>query len=468
MSDQKNYEDDMSLPDRPEVRQQRRWVTAGVATLDGMSDRFALLMQRYNVHYSWAVAIATFLTMLATAGVLGSAGVMIEPLQAEFGWSNADISFALAVRLLLFGLMGPFSAALMNRFGIRNVVIAALVLISSGLLGSFFMTQTWQLVLLWGVVVGFGTGMTVLVLGATVATRWFSKRRGLVVGLMTASNGTGQLVFLPLLARLSGTVGWRAALGFVLFTLVLALVAVALLMRDHPDEVGLAPYGGTERVTAPPRQLGMRQLLLSPLVALREASKTATFWALFFTFYVCGLSTNGLIQTHWIALCGDFGVVPVSAAGMLAIIGCFDFVGTILSGWLSDRYDNRWLLFVFYGLRGVSLIYLPFSGFTLSSLSIFAVFYGLDWVATVPPTVKLVAERFGPEKAGLIFGWIFAAHQLGAATAAFGAGATRTEFATYLPALYIAGVFCIAASLVIIILPKMSEPGKPNVVPATA
>jgi MFS family permease len=229
----------MSLLDRPEVQQQRRRVTAGVATLDGISDRFAQFMQRYNVHYGWAVAIATFLTMLATAGVLGSAGVMIEPLQAEFGWSNADISFALAVRLLLFGLMGPFSAAFMNRFGIRNVVIAALVLISSGLLGSFFMTQTWQLVLLWGVVVGFGTGMTVL-----------------------------------------------------------ALVAVALLMRDHPDEVGLAPYGGTERVTAPPRQLGIRQLLLSPLVALREASKTAAFWALFFTFYVCGLSTNGLIQTH--------------------------------------------------------------------------------------------------------------------------------------------------------------------------
>jgi MFS family permease len=240
MSDQKNDEDHMSLLDRPEVRQQRRRVTAGVATLDGMSDRFAQFMQRYNVHYGWAVAIATFLTMLATAGVLGSAGVMIEPLQAEFGWSNADISFALAVRLLLFGLMGPFSAAFMNRFGIRNVVIAALVLISSGLLGSFFMTQTWQLVLLWGVVVGFGTGMTVLVLGATVATRWFSKRRGLVVGLMTASNATGQLVFLPLLASLSGTVGWRAALGFVLFTLVLALVAVALLMRDHPDEVGLS------------------------------------------------------------------------------------------------------------------------------------------------------------------------------------------------------------------------------------
>src|SRR6266403_4503287 len=209
---------------------------------------------------------------------------------------------------------------------------------------------------------------------------------------------------------------------------------------------------------APPRQLGMRQLLLSPLVALREASKTATFWALFFTFYVCGLSTNGLIQTHWIAMCGDFGVVPVSAAGMLAIIGCFDFVGTILCAWLSDRYANRWLLFVFYGLRGVSLIYLPFSDFTLPSLSIFAVLYGLDWDATVPPTVKLAAERFGPEKASLIFGWIFAGHQLGAATAAFGAGLSRTVLATYLPAFFAAGALCIIAALITLAISRHPKP----------
>ena len=167
---------------------------------------------------------------------------------------------------------------------------------------------------------------------------------------------------------------------------------------------------------------------------------------LFATFFVCGLSTNGLIQTHWISLCGDYGVAPVAAAGALAAIGAFDFVGTILSGWLSDRFDNRWLLFVYYGLRGLSLIALPFTDFSVVGLSAFAVFYGLDWVATVPPTVRLTVERFGAEKANLTFGWIFTAHQLGAATAAFGAGAFRTELMTYLPALYVAGVACVIAA----------------------
>jgi predicted MFS family arabinose efflux permease len=257
-----------------------------------------------------------------------------------------------------------------------------------------------------------------------------------------------------LLASLTGSVGWRAALCFVLAVLLLALFVVALLMRDHPAEVGQTPYGALVHARVPAREHGLLTLVKSPLLALRDASKTTTFWALFFTFFVCGLSTNGLIQTHWISLCGDFGVAPVGAAGMLAIIGIFDFFGTIFSGWLSDRYDNRWLLFIFYAGRGLSLLYLPYSDFSLFSLSIFAVLYGLDWVATVPPTVKLAAERFGPEKAGLTFGWIFAGHQLGAATAAFGAGFTRTEFTTYLPALYIAGAFCMAAALVIVTLPR--------------
>jgi len=421
-----------------------------------ISTRLARALQDRGVHYGWIVAGTTFVTMLATAGALGSAGVMIEPLQREFGWANADISFALAVRLVLFGLMGPFAAAFMNRFGVRNVVIAALLLISTGLAGSFAMTQVWQLVLFWGVVVGFGTGMTALVLGATVATRWFSKRRGFVVGLMTASTATGQLVFLPLLASLTSTVGWRAALVFVLSMLLLALLLVALIMRDYPRDVDLPPYGELKQVPAPPHSKGLKTLLMSPLVALRDASRTHTFWILFMTFFVCGLSTNGLIQTHWITLCGDYGVLPVGAASILAVIGIFDFVGTIFSGWLSDRYDNRWLLCAFYSLRGLSLMYLPFSDFSLYSLSIFAVLYGLDWVATVPPTVKLAAERFGPERAGLTFGWIFTGHQLGAATAAFGAGASRTEFATYLPALYIAGGFCLVAALLVLTLTRIS------------
>jgi MFS family permease len=422
-----------------------------------LSNRLAAWLEHRNIHYGWVVAGVTFLTMLATAGALGSPGVMIEPLRREFGWQNADISFALAVRLVLFGLMGPFAAALMNRFGVRNVIIVALLLISVGLLGSFAMISVWQLVVMWGIIVGIGTGMTALVLGATVATRWFSQRRGLVVGLMTASNATGQLVFLPLLAELTERIGWRAALFLVVAVVMLAMVFVILLMRDYPAQVGLAPYGGKEIVPVPKQDRRLVALLSSPLIALRQASGSATFWVLFFTFFVCGVSTNGLIQTHWISLCGDFGIAPVGAAGMLALIGIFDFVGTIFSGWLSDRYDNRWLLFWFYGLRGLSLLFLPFSDFTVIGLSIFGVFYGLDWVATVPPTVKLAAERFGPERASLTFGWIFAGHQLGAASAAFGAGATRTIFATYLPALYVAGALCIVASLLIISLKRQGK-----------
>lgn len=417
-----------------------------------ISARLASWLDTKNIHYGWVVAGTTFLTMLATAGALGSPGVMLQPLQRDFGWQNADISFALAVRLVLFGLMGPFAAALMNRFGVRNVVIGALSLISAGLLGSLAMISVWQLVVFWGILVGIGTGMTALVLGATVATRWFSRRRGLVVGMMTASTATGQLVFLPLLAELTQRIGWRAALLVVVAVLLLALLAVVLFMRDYPSNVGLAPFGEKEIVEPPKRDYRLVSLVSSPLMALREASGTPTFWVLFLTFFVCGLSTNGLIQTHWISLCGDFGIAPVGAASMLAMIGILDFIGTIFAGWLSDRYDNRWLLCWFYGLRGLSLLYLPFSEFTVLGLSLFGLFYGLDWVATVPPTVKLTAERFGPERATLTFGWIFAGHQLGAATAAFGAGATRTIFGTYLPALYVAGVMCIVAALLVISL----------------
>jgi MFS family permease len=419
-----------------------------------LSTTLASALDRHRIHYGWIVAATTFLTMLATAGAMGSAGVMIEPLRQEFGWSTAEISSAMAIRLLLFGLLGPFAAAFMNTFGIRQVVTTALVFISGGIVASLFMTELWQLMLLWGVVLGIGTGMTALVLGATVATRWFSARRGLVVGLMTASNATGQLVFLPLLASMTEAYGWRTALVFVIVVIVAAMLLVLLLMRDYPADVGLPAYGDSAISPRPAASASFSQLALSPLVALRDASKTATFWVLFGTFFVCGLSTNGLIQTHWISICGDFGIAPVSAASTLAVIGIFDFIGTVTAGWLSDRYDNRWLLFWFYGLRGLSLVYLSLSGFSVIELSVFAVFYGLDWVATVPPTVKLAAERFGRERAGMVFGWIFAGHQLGAATAALGAGMLRTDALTYMPALYIAGTMCVVAALSVLFLSK--------------
>ncbi|WP_019644257.1 MFS transporter [Novispirillum itersonii] len=406
------------------------------------------LLARRGLHYGWVVVAVTFLTMLVTAGAVGAPGVLLGPLEKEFGWQTADISAGLALRLVLFGVMGPFAAAFMNHFGLRRVTVVALSLIAAGVAGSFVMTKIWHLVLLWGVVVGLGTGLTAMVLGATVASRWFAQRRGLVMGLLTASTATGQLVFLPLLADLTERLGWRSALGLILAVLLVAAVAVLLFLRDRPADVGLPAYGATEVTPAPPA-VSFGTMLLSPLLALRDASRTGMFWLLFGTFFVCGASTNGLVQTHFVSLCGDFGIVPVAAAGMLALIGLFDFVGTIGSGWLSDRYDSRLLLVWYYGLRGLSLLYLPFSDFSLTALSVFAVFYGLDWVATVPPTVKLTAERFG-DRANLVFGWVFAGHQAGAAFAAWGAGFSRTAYQTYLPAFFFAGVLCVLAAAVLI------------------
>lgn len=430
-----------------------------------ISNRAAQWMAARNLHYGWVVAITTFLTMLATAGAMGSAGVMIQPLHQEFGWDIADISSAMAVRLLLFGLLAPFAAAFMNHFGIRQVVTTALALILSGIVVSLFMTEVWQLVALWGIVIGVGTGMTAMVLGATVASRWFSQRRGLVMGMLSASNATGQLVFLPLLADLSETYGWRTALALTAFAISAAMILVLALMRDHPADVGLPAYGETTVSRSPKQDHKLLTTLISPITTLKSASASGTFWVLFGTFFVCGLSTNGLIQTHWISICGDFGMAPLAAASTLAVLGIFDFFGTIMSGWLSDRYDNRILLFWYYGLRGLSLIYLSVSGFSFYELSAFAVFYGLDWIATVPPTVKLAADKFGREKAGMVFGWVFTGHQLGAATAAYGAGYLKSGFNTYMPALQIAGVMCMIAAVSVLLLRK---PGTAKLVPQPA
>ncbi len=417
-----------------------------------LASRIAPWLLQRGVHYGWIVAVTTFLTMLATAAAMGSAGTMIAPLREEFGWGTDQISSAMAIRLVLFGLFGPFAAAFMNHFGVRKVVVCALGMIAIGLGLSFFMTELWQLLLLWGVVVGIGTGMTALVLGATVATRWFNHRRGLVVGLMTASTATGQMVFQPLLASVTEAMGWRMAIGVVVVFMIFLMALVWLLMRDYPADVQQPLFGDDELTPAPVRSSRLGALVMAPLQNLRDVSRTGTFWVLFLSFYVCGFSTNGLIHTHWVPMNSDFGLSVVGAASMLAIIGLFDFVGTIFSGWLSDRFDNRWLLFWFYGLRGLSLIFLSFSGFAPVALMLFAIFYGLDWVATVPPTVKLTAARFGPQAANMTFGWIFAGHQIGAASAAYIAGAMRMDLQTYMPALQLAGALCMMAALVVLAL----------------
>lgn len=403
------------------------------------------LLRRAGVHYAWVVAAVTFVVMLATAAAMGMPGVLIGPLGQEYGWSVGTISGPLALRLVLFGLMAPFSAALMLRYGVRAVVLAALALIVAGLaLTALLLGHVWQLWALWGVVVGLGTGMTAMVLGATVASRWFVRRRGLVMGLLTASNATGQLAFLPLAASLAERWGWRWALVPACLACAVAGVLALLLLRDRPEAMGLRAYG--EAADAPPPPAPPSRPVRMALATLREAARERVFWVLFGTFFICGLSTNGLIQTHFIPFCGDFGVGEVRAASALAMMGMFDLVGTVASGWLSDRVDGRRLLFWYYGLRGLSLLYLPSSGFTLAGMALFAAFYGLDWIATVPPTVRLAAQAFGRERAPVVFGWVFAGHQLGAATAAFGAGWSRDALGTYLPAFYGAGAACLLAA----------------------
>jgi MFS family permease len=418
------------------------------------SNALAAALARRDIHYGWVAVGVTFLTLLVTAAAMGAPGVLIVPLEHEFGWDTAQISTALALRILLFGLFGPFAAAFMNRFGVRRVIICALALIATGLLASLAMTQVWQLILLWGVVVGIGTGLTAMVLAATVATRWFNHRRGLVIGMLAASSATGQLIFLPLIAELTTHFGWRIALVFVSGMLGLTAIVALLFMRDRPSDLNLPLYGETVVSPPPDAGVGLVSLLMSPLLVLKDAVRVPIFWVLFATFFVCGFSTNGLIQTHFITLCHDYGLAATAAASVLAMMGAFDFIGTIGSGWLSDRFDNRWLLFWYYGLRGLSLLYLPFTTFTFYGLSVFAMFYGLDWIATVPPTVKLTADRFGRERAGMVFGWIFAGHQLGAASAAFGAGLVRTEFSTYLPAFFAAGALCIFAAILVLTVRK--------------
>ena len=412
-----------------------------------LAEALAQRLARRDVHYGWTIALVTFLTMLTTAGAVGLPGAFIIPLSKEFGWDTAQISGPLAVRLILFGLMAPFAAALIERFGVRNVVVSAIGLIVAGLALALTMSSIWQLFLYWGIIIGVGTGMTALVFAAIVSNRWFNERRGLVLGMLTAANSTGQLVFLPLATWLIDRFGWRYALAPSIGALILAGLLVFLLMRDRPSDVGLSPYGDPPlapgHVPAPPPPAPALGRALS---VLAECSRSSAFWILFGTFYICGLSTNGLIQTHFISLCVDFGLPAVAGASTLAMMGFFDIFGTIGSGWLSDRYDSRMLLFWYYGLRGLSLLYLPYSGFSLYGLSLFSLFYGLDWIATVPPTVRLTTQVFGKEKAGVAFGWIFAAHQLGAATAALAGGLSRTEWNTYLPAFFGAGAACLIAS----------------------
>jgi predicted MFS family arabinose efflux permease len=398
-----------------------------------------------SLHYAWIMAAVTFVILLGASGFRSAPSVLIVPLQDDFGWSRATISIAISINLLLFGLMGPFAAALMDRFGIRTVVTAALLAIATGAALTTFMSQPWQLYLLWGVTVGLGTGAMATVLAATVASRWFVARRGLVVGVLTAASATGQLGFLPLFAWLATHYGWRSvSVAVAIATLAVVPLAV-IFLRDRPASVGLLPYGAVSASeVSGPRENPIRTAIRT----LREASSSRAFWLLALTFFICGATTNGLIGTHLIPAGVDHGMSEIAAARLLALIGIFDIIGTTASGWLTDRYDPRKLLFAYYGLRGVALLILPWAlGSAHFALVAFVVVYGLDWVATVPPTVALAGKEFGVARGPLVFGWVFTAHQIGAAFAAYMAGLSRTIMGDYVFVFNAAAMLCMIAAL---------------------
>ncbi|GIH70183.1 MFS transporter [Sphaerimonospora thailandensis] len=401
------------------------------------------------MHRAWIVAAVAFVAIIGAAGFRATPGVLINPLQDEFGWSRGTISLAVSVNLMLYGLCAPFAAALMDRFGMRRVVSAALLLVAAGSGLTVLMTASWQLVALWGVLVGLGTGSMALVFAATLTDRWFVRHRGLVTGILTAGGATGQLIFLPVLAHLAEGQGWRVASLTVAFAALAVVPLVWFLLRDSPEEIGLTALGAAEQVDRTPtvRMAGGGAAARAVRV-LREAARTRSFWFLAGGFAICGASTNGLVGTHFIPAAHDHGMPETTAASLLAVIGIFDIAGTVLSGWLSDRVDSRVLLAVYYVLRGLSLLVLPqlFAATTQPSMLVFIIFYGLDWVATVPPTVALCRKIFGAD-GSIVFGWVFASHQVGAAIVATVAGVTRDRLGSYDAAWYGAGALCLLAAL---------------------
>jgi MFS family permease len=390
----------------------------------------------FGPKYAFVVVGVIFVALLVGAGLRAAPGVLLQPLERAFGWTRSQTSLSAAVGIFLYGMVGPFAAALMHRFGVRRVLVIALLLMAAATGGSALMTQHWHMLLTWGVASGIGSGCVTIVLGATIVNRWFVKHRGLIMGLLTASTATGSLIFIPGLAMLAEAHGWQPVV-LTIAACALTIVPFALwLLPEYPADIGLPLYGGTEITTpAPPPA----HPFTAALSTLWTAARYRDFWLLFGTFFICGATTNGLVGTHLIALCGDNGIPEVRAASLLAVMGVFDLVGTTLSGWLTDRHDPRKLLFVYYSLRGISLIWLPHSDFTLYSLSVFSVFYGLDWIATVPPTLRLTNETFGDAAGPMVFGWVVAGHQVGAATAAMVAGSLRTLDGNYVLAFGIAG-----------------------------
>ncbi|KOX39027.1 MFS transporter [Streptomyces sp. NRRL F-4707] len=413
-------------------------------------DRRAPAPRRRRVHRAWWVAGVTFVTIIGAAAFRSLPGILIDPLHQEFGWSRGTIGAAVSVNLALYGLTAPFAAALMDRFGIRRVVAVALMVIALGSGLTVWMNSAWQLILCWGLLVGLGSGSMALAFAATVTNRWFTERRGLVTGVLTAASASGQLIFLPLLSWIVETYDWRPAAVTVALAALAVVPFVWLLLHDHPADLGQKPYGAQEFV---PKPAAVRGAARRTLTVLFSALRTGPFWLLAGTFAICGASTNGLIQTHFVPAAHDHGMPLTAAASLLAVIGVFDVAGTIASGWFTDRFEARRLLAVYYALRGVSLLFLPMllAPSVHPPMVFFIVFYGLDWVATVPPTLALCREHYGEDSA-IVFGWVLASHQVGAALVAFLGGVARDRFGSYDVVWIASGALCAAAALMALVI----------------
>lgn len=408
-----------------------------------------------RIHYSWFILIIAFFSIIVAGIVRSSSGVFIVPFENEFGWERSNISFAFAISLFLYGISGPFMAALIEVIGLKKMMVYSMSTLIVGIGLTFYMQQEWQLMLIWGIIIGLGSGLFLTVLSTYIANHWFERSRGLAVGILTASTATGQLLLLPVLAILIEKSSWRTAVGLILILCVVMLVIILLFMKNSPKDIGILPFGLEEEIPET-KSIEKKNPITMAFQSLAEAVKVKEFWLLAGSFFICGLSTSGLIGTHFISFCVSYGIPVVAAASLLSFMGVFDLIGTTISGWLSDRFDNRWLLFWYYGLRGASLLFLPYalSQGSITLLVIFSIFYGLDWIATVPPTISISRQIFGTAKSGMVYGWIFAAHQVGAAVAAYGGGLIYQFFNSYTWAFFLAGVFCLFGSLFVIVIKK--------------
>lgn len=421
-----------------------------------LTRRVGGMMKR--IHYSWFILVVTFFSIIVAGITMSSSGVFIDSLEKEFQWDRSTIALAFAVSLFLYGFSGPFMAALLDVIGLKKMMISAMSTLVLGMILTFFMNQSWQLIIIWGGIIGLGASLFLTVLSPYVANHWFVKRRGLAVGILTASTATGQLILLPVLAIIIDHYSWRWAIGFILLLSIVMLIMIAIFIKNKPQDLGLTPYGQEEIFDKQHVQLKKNPISIA-FNGLLEAVKVKTFWLLAGSFFICGLSTSGLIGTHFVSYCISFGIPLVTAASLLSFMGVFNLLGTTASGWLSDRFDNRWLLFWYYLLRGASLLLLPYAlaqgSFVL--LTIFTIFYGLDWIATVPPTISITRQIFGVQKSSIIYGWIFASHQAGAAVAAYGGGLIYKFFNSYTWAFFLAGMFCTLAGLFVIMVKKQTS-----------